>query len=216
MLSNPFAHAVASALVLDGSDGCIPPLDIQVELYRANDIESDDTSCIRLRTERGTTVVVAATLCAEQSREPVISVHGTLGRIDLLYKQGKVRLRRHDRPPVGSPAGFAPTDSGVAKTENPGEQVWEFSRVDLLENLIDHLARGRALLVPLEATTAFMHVVEAIRTAPEPIRIPPDLIRTVDTVTGSSRVIAGVDRAVLDAAERLALFSELGLDWTRP
>lgn len=211
VLSNPFAHAIASALVLDGSDGRTPPRDIEVELYRANDIEADDTSCVRLRTERGTTVVVAATLCAETSRDPVITVHGTRGRIDLLYKRGRVRLRPHDRRPVPGP-GPRP---GGAGDSTEGEQIWDFSRADLLENLVDHLQRGRGLLVPLESATAFMHVLEAIRTAPDPVPIPADQIRTVDTDTGTCRVVPGVDRAVLDAADTLAVFSELGLGWTR-
>jgi predicted dehydrogenase len=223
VLSNPFAHAVAAALVLDGSTGRTPPSEIELELHRANEIEADDTSCLRLRTERGTAVVVAATLCAERTRDPVISVHGTRGRIDLRYKQGRVRLQPHVPAAHPGPATTnqattdqATTDQATTDQATTGERVWEFTRPDLLENLVDHLlGRTGQLLVPLGTTTAFMHVLEAIRTAPDPAPIPPDLVRTTRTATGTCHVVPGVDRAVLDAADRLALFSELGLGWTR-
>lgn len=209
VLSNPFAHAIASTLLLDGSDGRVPPEDIEVELYRANDIESDDTSCVRLRTARGTTVLVAATLCAERSRDPVITVRGTHGRIDLLYKQGRVRLR------VGDPVrGTAAAD---AANRTPIDRVRDFARADLLENLVGHvLDRSRELLVPLESTAAFMHVLEAIRTAPGPVPVPAEFVRTVDTPTGTQRVLPGIDAIVAEAAGTLALFSELGPGWARP
>lgn len=196
VLSNPFAHAIASALVLDGSDGTEPPREVEVELYRANDIESDDTSCLRLRTARGTLVVVAATLCAETVRDPVISVHGSAGRIELHYKRGQVGLYRS-----GDPDGV------------PGRR-WTLPRTDLLENLVAHvLDASRPLLVPAVATTAFMHVLEAIRTAAEPTVIPARLYREVGSGAATRRVVPGVDGVVATAAARLALFRELAPGW---
>jgi hypothetical protein len=38
---------------------------VEVELYRAHDIEVDDTSCLRLTFATGLTAVLAVTLCAE-------------------------------------------------------------------------------------------------------------------------------------------------------
>ena len=55
-LTNPFAHATATALALDGDTGADDLRDVRVELFRANPIEADDTSCLRLVTARGTTV----------------------------------------------------------------------------------------------------------------------------------------------------------------
>jgi len=54
----------AGRRVIDGEPGDVR--DVHVELFRANLIEADDTSCLRLVTARGTTVTVAATLGADR------------------------------------------------------------------------------------------------------------------------------------------------------
>lgn len=191
VLTNPLAHAVATALSLDGSSREEDVDSIATELFRANDIESDDTSCVRIRTARGTTIVVAATLCAATAAEPYVVVHGSRGRITLWYKQDRVLLQR---------AGHG-----------PDEQV--FGRTDLLENLLAHRADGMRLLVPPAATGAFMRVVEAVRTAADPEPVPGFLWRTVAGERSHRRVLDGVDELVDAAAERLATFGELGAPW---
>jgi predicted dehydrogenase len=203
VLTNPFAHAVATALRLDGSDGPGAVASIELELFRANDIEADDTSCVRIRTSRGTTIVVAATLCGERSGDPVITVHGSAGRIVYAYKRDEVRLCR------GGPRGGA---DGAGRAE----QVWRLRSHDLLENLVDHVHDpGVPLLVPLPRTTAFMQVVEAVRTAPDPRRIDGGAVAEEPAGAWRRRYVPGVDAAVAACAERLALFSELGLPWAR-
>lgn len=190
-LTNPFAHAVVTALAIEGSLGRGSLDEIEVELYRANDIEADDTSTVRMRTSRGTRVVVAATLCAEESRSPYLVVHGTRGRITLFYKEGRVRLQTESQ------------DS---------EQV--YPAVDLLADLVRHLDEPAGpLLVPPESTGAFMEVVEAVRTAPEPVALPLDQRLVVEDGDTTRVVVPGVDEAVRRACEELALLSELGLGW---
>ncbi|XVV07354.1 Gfo/Idh/MocA family protein [Actinosynnema sp. CA-248983] len=89
-LTNPFAHAIATALALDGSQGVDDVTDIELELLRAREIEADDTSCLRLVTARGTPVVVAATLCAEEPAEPVLVVHGSRARAEVHYTEHRL------------------------------------------------------------------------------------------------------------------------------
>lgn len=192
-LTNPFAHAVAAALAIDGSTGPGAVASVEVELHRANEIEADDTSCVRVRTARGV-VTVAATLCAERDHEPYVLVHGSRGRITLSYKRGDVRVQ-------------AP---GVDETRS-------YPRTDLLENLVAH-ARDRSvpLLVPPESTDAFMAVVEAVRTAPEPAAVPARYQRVNRSGPYPRHVVGGVDDAVDQTAETLSLFSELGLPWAAP
>ncbi|MTE18499.1 gfo/Idh/MocA family oxidoreductase [Streptomyces sp. TRM43335] len=194
VLTNPLAHAVATALRIDGGDRAEDVADIELELYRANDIESDDTSCARLRTVRGDgtggEITAAVTLCAERPGEPYVVVHGTEGRVTFWYKEDRVRLERRGREP----------------------ETTEHARTDLLRNLLDHLADGTELLVPPERTGAFMRLVEAVRTAPEPRPLPPDTWRAEPGADGAGparRIVAGVDELVAEGAERLALYSEL-------
>ncbi|MFK4693932.1 Gfo/Idh/MocA family protein [Streptomyces pristinaespiralis] len=193
-LTNPLAHAVSTALALDGSTRAEEVAGVETELFRANDIESDDTSCVRVTTSRGGRVTVAATLCAEVASEPYVVVHGSSGRITFWYKQDRVLVQR----------------SG----HGPHETV--HGRTDLLENLVRHLTRGDALLVPTDVCGAFMRVVEAVRTAPDPVRLPPSAWRHADEGNAPRRVVQGVDALVAAGAESLRLYSELGAPWALP
>ncbi|WP_328459316.1 Gfo/Idh/MocA family protein [Streptomyces sp. NBC_00448] len=192
VLTNPLAHAVATALRLDGSDRAEDVADIETELFRAHAIESDDTACVRIRTVRRTRVTVAATLCARAAAEPYVVVHGTRGRITFWYRRDQVLVER---------AGQA-----------PDERV--FGRTDLLENLLAHLADGTDLLVPPATAGAFMKVVEAVRTAPDPAAIPAALWQQAPGEHSRRRVIEGVDAMVDAAARSLKSFSALGAPWT--
>jgi len=192
VLTNPLAHAVATALALHGSTRAEDVAGIETELLRANDIESDDTSCVRVTTKGGGRVTVAATLCAEQPGEPYVVVHGSRGRITFWYKQDRVLVQR---------SGHGP------------EEI-EYGSTDLLENLVGHLTDGTDLLVEPDATGAFMKVVEAIRQAPDPVALPADAWRHA---TGEDRrVVPGIDGLVAAAADTLALYSELGAPWALP
>ncbi|ACZ84489.1 DUF6807 family protein [Streptosporangium roseum] len=177
-LTNPLAHAVATALAVSGAgiDG------IEVELYRANAIEADDTSCVRLRMDDGTAVTVAVSLCADRRHEPYLIVHGETGRIRLTYTEDRVEI-------------------GGTSVTHP--------RTDLLENLVAHVRDGADLLVPLERTAGFMRVLEAVRLAPDPLPIP----ERFQEVGEERRVLPGIARVTAESAERLALYSELGLPW---
>lgn len=192
VLTNPLAHAVATALALAGARHAEDVTEIETELLRANDIESDDSSCVRVTTAGGLPVVVAATLCAEDPDEPYVVVHGDHGRITFWYKQDRVLLQRADH----------------------GPEEYEYGRTDLLENLVEHLADGTGLLVTPDATGAFMKVVEAIRTAPEPLALPDGAWHLLPDE--GRRVVPGIDGLVAAAADSLALYSELGAPWALP
>ncbi|AWW40229.1 Gfo/Idh/MocA family protein [Streptomyces cadmiisoli] len=191
-LTNPLAHAVATALALGGADRAEDVTAVETELWRANAIESDDTSCVRVSTAGGVPVTVAATLCAERPREPYVLVHGSQGRITLWYKQDRVLLQRADQ----------------------GPREFGHDRTDLLENLVAHLTTDAELLVPPHTTGAFMRVVEAIRLAPDPARLPGSAWRLLPDE--NRRVVPGVDELVAEAADTLALYSELNAPWAQP
>lgn len=194
VLTNPLAHAVATALRIAGADRAEDLAAVELELYRVNAIDADDTSCARLRTTAGTELVTAVTLCAERPGEPYVVVHGESGRITFWYKEDRVLLERPGREPV--------------TTEHP--------RTDLLANLVAHLRDGAELLVPPERTGGFMRLVEAVRTAPDPLPLPGAHWREEPTADGGvRRLLPGIDRLTAEGAEKLALYSELGAPWAR-
>ncbi|MEU0098872.1 Gfo/Idh/MocA family oxidoreductase [Streptomyces sp. NPDC006267] len=195
VLTNPLAHAVATALELACRGRSEEVASIETELFRAHAIEADDTSSVRVTTAGGLPVTVAVTLCAERAGEPYVIVHGERGRITFWYKQDRVLVQR---------AGHGPEETVHGRT-------------DLLENLLDHLEHGTPLLVPPAATGAFMRVVEAVRNAPEPAPLPAPAWETRHEGPGGGarRVVPGIDSLVAAGAESLRLFSELGAPWAR-
>src|SRR5690606_31274082 len=185
-LTNPFAHAVATALAVAGADGRGSVAAVETELFHANPIESDDTSSIRVTLADGTPLVCAVTLCAAARDEPYVLVHGEKGRIRLVYTMDEVRV--NDGP------------------------VRRYDRTDLLVNLVDHVRSGAPLLVPIQRTGGFMEVMEAIRLAPDPLPIADDH----QDLSGEGRVLPGIASLVDRSAAELALFSELGVSWATP
>jgi predicted dehydrogenase len=182
-LTNPFAHAVATALALSG-DGGAGLRETVVELYRANPIEADDTASVRLVTASGMPITVAVTLCADAVVEPFVVVHGTHGRLVLAYLSDRLSVER---------------DGGVHSAT--------YGRSDLLLDLVQHVVdAGHRILVPLSATRAFMDVVEAVRLAAEPAFVPSVEASRDDDVV---RVIPGVAETVRRAAYDQVLLSAL-------
>ncbi|MEV3856512.1 Gfo/Idh/MocA family oxidoreductase [Streptomyces sp. NPDC050095] len=199
VLTNPLAHAVATALALDGATGGDDLADIRTELFRANAIEADDTSYVEIVTRANRRVTVAATLCAERAAEPYVIVHGSRGRITFWYKQDRVLVQR---------AGHGPEETVHGRT-------------DLLENLLDHLADASGatpLTVTPASTGAFMRVVEAIRLAPEPVALPAEAWSSVPGDGGGGvarRVVHGIDGLVSASADTLTGYAALGAFWAR-
>ncbi len=186
-VTNPLAHATAAALLLDGSTGVGDVRSVETELFRANPIESDDTSTVRIVTARGTTILIAVTLCATEHLEPAVIVDGSEGRAVLRYASDTLE-----------------TDSGTTTYE----------RQDLLENLLAHRADPAVpLYCPLAATGGFTRVVEAVRTAKDPAGIPAELIRWEGEGLERHPVVLNVERWIDRASDELALFSEIGAPW---
>lgn len=130
-LTNAFAHSIAAALRVLGAPA---DADVSVELerYRAMSPEGDDTATARVTVD-GVPVVIAVTLCAQTSRDPLVVVHGEHGRLELGYTTDTL---------AGAPAGR------IGLLDN------------LLAHLADPAI---PLVSPLAGCEPFMKVLEAIR-----------------------------------------------------
>lgn len=191
--TNPLAHAIATALRIAGARHVEDLASVDTDLYRANDIEADDTSVIRMRTIDGLPITCALTLCASESVEPYVTLHGTEGTAVFHYTEDRVTVH----------------------TE-AGEATHTFGREDLTENLLQHLSDGSPLLSPLDHSGAFMRVLEAIRTAEPPALIPSAHVKWVGTGDQAHAVIPTIEDILERATRAHATFSELGLPWARP
>lgn len=188
--TNPLAHAVATALRIAGARTTADLASVETELYRANDIESDDTSVIRIRTAKGLPITCALTICASESVEPYVTLQGSAGTAVFHYTE--------DRLTVEAESVHA------EKT---------YGRDDLTENLLAHRAHGVPLISSLVDSGAFMLVLEAVRTAPLPAPIDPAHIRWEGDGDAAHAVVTGIEEALERAGRQHATFSELGLPW---
>jgi predicted dehydrogenase len=191
--TNPLAHAIATALRIADARELDDLVSIETDLYRANDIESDDTSVIRLQTVTGLPITCALTLCATESVEPYITLQGSEGSAVFHYTE--------DRLSVLTPHG---------------ERREIFGRDDLTENMLEHLAQGAPLISPLAESGAFMRVLEAIRTAEAPALFPDAYVAWEGEGESAHAVIVGIEDALERATDAHATFSELALPWARP
>jgi predicted dehydrogenase len=189
---------VATALHVAGADAPDTVSSVDTHLYRANDIESDDTSSVTVHTSAGHRVVISATLCADEYAKARLTVHGTKATATLWWETDDLTV---------TPNAGGGTAGDV-----------HYPRTDLLTNLLDHLAdpEKAPLLAPLESTGAFTRVLEAIRLSPNPVPLPAGATRDADDPDGTwtedgagARRIAGATAAVLAATDRLAGFADL-------
>ncbi|TDW44536.1 putative dehydrogenase [Curtobacterium sp. PhB42] len=185
VVTNPLAHAVATALALVGCRRASDVRRVEVELFRANDIEGDDTSAVRVTTSAGLEATAALTLCAPSEVLPTVRVRGTAASAVLHYTADEVTV---------------------------GDTTRTVGRTDLLENLLAHRSRGDDLLVPLVFTGAFVEVLEAVRAA-EPVRIDHPWVTWEGEGTARRPLVADVEAIVDRAADARALFSEVGAPW---
>ncbi|MGI9823075.1 Gfo/Idh/MocA family protein [Agromyces sp. Marseille-Q5079] len=192
-VTNPLAHAVATSLAVAGATTTADVADVRLDLYRANDIEADDTSSLIVDLVDGARVAGALSLTAGARAEPCVVVRGTEARLVLWYTLDLVQVFR--------PGSALPTTTAHART-------------GLLENLVDHVRLGTPLLVPVSATGAFMRVLEAVRTGEAARPIDPRHVDRTTDADGDHRVVrdleAWSERVVLEGRT----FRELGAPWT--
>lgn len=192
--TNPLAHAVAIALHIAGLRRAEDIEQVVVDAYRTTAIDTDDTTALRIEPATATgpdapTVSAALTLSGPGEGEPppLVEVVGEHGTLTLSYVLDQV----------------TGPDGAVSTT----------GRTDLLENLLDARASGVPLVAPLADTGAFMRVVEALRTAPEPTRIPDRFIEVVGQGAAAHPVLQDVEHWVRAAADHDGTFADAGAPW---
>lgn len=202
VVTNPLAHAVATALRIGGARRAADVAYVDTDLWRANPIEADDTSSVRVVAANGTRFGFGLTLCADERTPSRVIVYGTEGTITLEYEFDRVLLR-----------------TGAVTAEK------EYGRTSLLEDLLAVRRTGGQLLCDVAETGAFMRVLETVRTGPEPRAIVsgdgthdtavPDGVMEWRGEGGDRRpVIHDVERWCERVAATQKTFTELGAPWT--
>jgi len=191
VVTNPLAHAVATALAIGGCHTLEDVDVVDTDLYRANAIESDDTSVVRIRSVSGLQVTCALSLCAPVQRDPEVHIEGRNGRATFAYTADRIAVEAN----------------GQTRTEATG-------RTDLVENLLAHRRDGSPLLVPLASTGAFMRVLAAVAEH-EPVQIDPGAVRWEGEGNDRRAIVNDIDEWLAKAVSTSRTFSELGVPWAR-
>lgn len=194
VVANALAHASATALRLARADRRSDVGQVVVDLYRANDIEADDTSVVKVVTAAGLPVTLGLTLCAERNEPPYVEVVGSTGRARFFYTSDEV-------------------DLFLEGAATPVRQ--SYSRMVPLDNLLAHRATGISLCCPLEATGGFMHVMDAVsRTTP--LVVGPTWVEHRVDELGERVVVSDVATWIERAAYGHSTFAEAGAPWAVP
>lgn len=185
--NNALAHQIMNMLYLasaqKGSSAHVTS--VEAELYRAYDIESFDTGCMRARTDTGVEILFAATHACQTTLDPIMRVEAERALVE--WRIG------------GSPE--------IKYVDGSTETVPESSpHAAMILNIADAVQGiAPAPTCTLEIGRAHVECIEKVHRA-APIHTVPD--RFVSVRVQEQRVIDGVERAVRQAFDTGALFSE--------
>ncbi len=191
VVTNPLAHAVATALAIAGAATPDDVSLVEPDLYRANDIEADDTSTVRISLASGHVLLAALTATAARRHEPYVLVRGTRGHLVYHYTLDLLHVF----------------------SDSPLPRTYGFSRRGLLEDLIAHATTGSELAVPLERTGAFTRVLEEVTGSAAPAPIASASISVEQRGDETFRVVDDVAPWTERAAWEARTFRELGAAW---
>lgn len=193
VVTNPLAHAVASALRVAGATDVGDVVDVETDLWRAHPIEADDTSSVVVTLAGGRRVAAGLTVCAAERADATVVVHGSRGRATLRYEQDELEV-----------------------VTAAGPRTVRGTRVDLLDDLLAARADpARELRCDVRATGAFMAVLDAVRTAPDPRVVDPAHVTWVGDGPDAHPVVHDVEAWCARAAAEAATFTALRAPWTR-
>ena len=205
-INNAAAHQVNNALYLAGPspDESAELVSVQAELYRARDIESLDTGCIRAITMDGVDIVIALSHVTRETFNPTIVCHCEEATIHWAHPSGETHVRYRD----GTEESF--------DNEDINANVLPF------QNMIDVLhGEGRILCTPENARAQTVCINGAHESSPGIVDVRGDFVDE-EYREGSKgqksrfAFIKGLDALTHRSFEEGKLFSELGAKWARP
>lgn len=196
-MNNSCSHVLNMAAYLAGPEPYefAKPLWVQGELYRANDIEGEDTNCLRAFTDTGVEICLHLTQCASQNHPRAWTVIGENGS-----------ARFHDQE-----GAILPNEQiELAEPERP--------TLTAMRRLIEVIIESdEPLLMPLAETEAFLLLSNGAYESSERIHpIPADFVQKRAVGGSTTTLITGIDDYLLKAAATGRVLSELEIPWAVP
>lgn len=202
-INNPLSHLLNNMLALSGMQKGengqeAAPYEVTGELYRANRIEGEDTSCIRVQMNNGVTMCFYATLCHSQETMPTIRVLGERGSAIWCY------------------------DNTLMMESGGKPESFSFGEEDSLENIYLNMIRviageERQLICPVASTRNFVLVSNGAYESSGAIFDISDRHKLRSVLDGTAvTTIKDAEAIIYAAADGSLLFSESGVPWAVP
>lgn len=208
-INNPFSHLLMNSLLIAGLQGDREalPVSVQAELYQANTIEGEDSSCLRAMMDNGVQVFFCASICGEENATPSIGVIGSDGYGSWDY-DGWIRFGSHP------------------DSLQESYQIACDRRIDHLRNFAEVLqGKSERLSCTLEDTRKFVLTANlAFESAQSIYRVDESAIHRMDgkgnhveklEAADDYLFVRQMDTILAQAAREQRLFSEIGVEWAR-
>lgn len=201
-INNPLAHMLSDELYLASMEpgAMAKPVSVEAELYQGHDIESEDTSSLRIITDKGVEVLFNASLCSDMKTETNVVIECEKAKIEYIgFRKARIELKSGE----------------VDSIDDESEK-----RINMLKKLVDCFENGEPYPVHLEMCRPFTLAVNgAFESCGCPHSIDRKYLNWIEQNDPSGEavktVIKGIDR-VLDVAHKEGkLFSEVGAEWTK-
>lgn len=194
--NNATAHFLHSMLFLLGEDlsSAILPQTVQAELYRANDIESFDTCCMRIQA-KDVEILFYATHASKEKVGPycvfefedakVVFNDPKIGenKLVVFFKTGETHL-------------YGEIDHGSMR------KLWA---------TIEAMKGARTPICSLESALAHTLVINGAHDSSQIVGFPKQILRKEGDIVW----VEGLTNTIEEAFEKNKLFSELGIPWSQ-
>lgn len=201
-INNPLAHMLSDELYLASMKpgAMAEPVSIQAELYHGHDIESEDTSSLRIITDKGVEILFNASLCSEAKMDPSIIIECEKARIEHVgFNKAKIVLENGDIDTIDDESD---------------------KRINMLTKMAENYESRAPYPVSLETCRPFTLAVNgAFESCGYPHAIDKKYLSCHeqsdlmgDTV---KTVIKDIDHVLRVAHENGKLFSEVGTPWAK-
>jgi predicted dehydrogenase len=201
-INNPLAHMLSDELYLASMKPgeMAQPASVQAELYHGHDIESEDTSSLRIMTDKGVEILFNASLCSDAKMDPFVIIECEKAKIEYTgFCKATIMLENGE----------------VDRINDDNEK-----RINMLTKLAEHYENGSQYPVCLETCRPFTLVVNG---AFESCGLPHSIDKKYLTFREQSdsnggtikTIIEDIDHILRVAHENGKLFSEVGAPWAK-
>ena len=192
--NNALAHQIMNMLYLASTelDQAAYAAAVEAELYRAYDIESFDTGCLRATTRDGVEIFFVASHACSVNVDPMMRLEADGASAEFRLDQG---------------ASITFADGREERIE------WGDFRLDMFDNVLAAVTGAiPAPVCTLEVARTHVACIEALHRAASIVDVPAQYVSEIEE---GQRVISGIDEAARKAWESGRLFSELGVPFAR-